>query len=167
MQKVPQWYGETIGFWDGTTLISWTANVQAWTLTHSMFEISGKIETIEIVTPAYDASGAFTGINHETIFYDPDVFVAPVRATMFIRRFATPADPNPRFSFVECLSNIRNVNEPSNAADAWPPRLHRLLRPSLGEELGEVFRSGLGQAAGRTACGDHRHLRKIAYRDAW
>jgi hypothetical protein len=84
--------------------------VQAWTLTHSMFEISGKIETIEIVTPAYDASGAFTGINHETIFYDPDVFVAPVRATMFIRRVATPVDPVPRFSFVECLSNIRNVN---------------------------------------------------------
>ena len=28
VQKVPQWYGETVGFWDGTTLVSWTANVQ-------------------------------------------------------------------------------------------------------------------------------------------
>src|SRR5579862_6277541 len=36
VQKVPQWYGETIGFWDGTSLITWTANVQAWTLSHSM-----------------------------------------------------------------------------------------------------------------------------------
>ena len=28
VQKVPQWYGETVGFWDGTTLVTWTANVQ-------------------------------------------------------------------------------------------------------------------------------------------
>ena len=126
----PQWYGETIGFWDGTTLISWTANVQAWTLTHSMFEISGKIETIEIVTPAYDASGAFTGINHETLFYDPAVFIAPVRATMFIRRFATPADPNPRFSFVECLSNIRNVNgRPTQLTPGHPDFIDYYGRP--------------------------------------
>ena len=130
VQKVPQWYSETIGFWDGTTLISWTANVQAWTLTHSMFEISGKIETIEIVTSAYDASGAFTGIKHETIFYDPDVFVAPVRATMFIRRVATPADPNPRFSFVECLSNIRNVNgRPTQLTPGHPDFIDFYGRP--------------------------------------
>ena len=32
VQKVPQWYGETIGFWDGTTLVTWTANIQGWTL---------------------------------------------------------------------------------------------------------------------------------------
>ena len=27
VQTVPQWYGETVGFWDGTTLVAWTANV--------------------------------------------------------------------------------------------------------------------------------------------
>jgi hypothetical protein len=27
VQKVPQWYGETVGFWDGTTLVSWTTTV--------------------------------------------------------------------------------------------------------------------------------------------
>ena len=32
VQKVPQWFGETIGFWDGTTLVTWTANIQAWQL---------------------------------------------------------------------------------------------------------------------------------------
>ena len=56
------------------------------------------------------ARGNFTGISYETIFYDPDVFVAPVRATMLVRRVATPADPDRRFSFVECLSNIFNTN---------------------------------------------------------
>src|SRR5438105_2499596 len=34
----PQWYGETIGFWDGNTLVAWTANVIGWTMSHSMFE---------------------------------------------------------------------------------------------------------------------------------
>jgi len=81
VQRVPQWFGETIGFWDGTTLITHTANVQGWTLTHSMFEHSDKMETVEIWKPAVDASGKFVGLDHEAIFYDPDAFVAPVRAS--------------------------------------------------------------------------------------
>ena len=51
VQKVPQWYGETVGFWNGTTLVTWTANVQAWTISHSMFEYSDKLETIETYAP--------------------------------------------------------------------------------------------------------------------
>ena len=63
VQKVPQWYGETVGFWDGTTLVTWTANVQGWTISHSMFEFSDALETIEIFTPRYDANGAFVGLH--------------------------------------------------------------------------------------------------------
>jgi hypothetical protein len=44
VQQVPQWYGETVGFWDGTTLVTWTANVQAWTLTHAMFDTSDRMD---------------------------------------------------------------------------------------------------------------------------
>ena len=40
VQKTPQWYGETIGFWDGATLVTWTARIQAWQLSHVMFENS-------------------------------------------------------------------------------------------------------------------------------
>jgi hypothetical protein len=110
VQKVPQWYGETIGFWDGTTLVTWTANIQGWTLTHSMFETSDKLETVETFKPAYDANGKFVGLDHEAIFYDPDAFVAPVRASYRYARRATPDDPNRRYTFIECLSNIVNVN---------------------------------------------------------
>jgi hypothetical protein len=110
VQKVPQWYGETIGFWDGTTLVTWTANIQGWTLTHSMFETSDKLETVETFKPAYDASGKFIGLDQEAIFYDPDAFVAPVRASYRFARRATPDDPNRRYTFIECLSNIVNVN---------------------------------------------------------
>ena len=130
VQKVPQWYGETIGFWDGTSLVSWTARVQAWTLTHSLFETSDKMETVEIVKPAYDAGGNFTGISHETIFYDPDAFVAPVRATMLLRRVATLAAPDRRFTFVECLSNIRNVNgRPTQLTPGHPDFIDYYGRP--------------------------------------
>jgi hypothetical protein len=110
VQKVPQWYGETIGFWDGTTLVTWTANIQGWTLTHSMFETSDKLETVETFKPAYDANGKFIGLDHEAIFYDPDAFVAPVRASYRFARRATTDDPNRRYTFIECLSNIVNVN---------------------------------------------------------
>ena len=110
VQKVPQWYGETIGFWDGTTLVTWTANIQGWTLTHSMFETSDKLETVETFKPAYDASGKFIGLDHEAIFYDPEAFVAPVRASYRFARRATPDDPNRRYTYIECLSNIQNVN---------------------------------------------------------
>jgi hypothetical protein len=110
VQKVPQWYGETIGFWDGTTLVSWTANIQGWTLTHAMFETSDKMETVETFKPAYDANGKFVGLDHEAIFYDPDAFVAPVRASYRFDRVATPDDPNRRYTFIECLSNIQNTN---------------------------------------------------------
>ena len=120
--KVPQFYGETIGFWDGTTLVTWTANVQGWTLTHSMFEFSDKMETVETFKPAYDATGKFIGLDHEAVFYDPDAFVAPVRATYRFARRATPDDPNRRYTYVECMSNIQNTDGRPTQLTAADPR---------------------------------------------
>jgi hypothetical protein len=110
VQKVPQWYGETVGFWDGTTLITWTANVQGWTLSHSMFEFSDKIETVETYKAVNDASGKFIGLDHEAVFYDPDAFVQPLHATYRFVRRATPDNPTQRYTYIECLSNLRNTN---------------------------------------------------------
>jgi hypothetical protein len=130
VQKVPQWYGETVGFWDGTSLITWTANVQAWTLSHSMFEFSGKIETVEIFKPALDASGKFIGLDHETVFYDPEAFVAPLRATYRYTRVAGPDDPTHRYTYIECLSNLRNTNgRPTQLTKADPRYIDYYGRP--------------------------------------
>jgi hypothetical protein len=122
VQKVPQWYGETIGFWDGTTLITWTANIQAWQLSHAMFETSDKLQTIETFKPALDASGKFIGLDHETIFYDPDAFITPVRASFRFARRATPDDPDRRYNFIECLSNIFNTDGRPKQTTASDPR---------------------------------------------
>jgi hypothetical protein len=130
IQRVLQWYGETIGFWDGTTLITHTANIQGWTLTHSMFETSDKLETVETWKPVLDASGKFTALDHETIFYDPDAFVAPVRATFRFARRATMDDPNRRYTFIECVSNIQNTNgRPGQLAPDDPRYVEYYGRP--------------------------------------
>jgi hypothetical protein len=110
VQKVPQWYGETVGFWNGTSLVSWTANVQGWTLSHSMFEFSDSMETIDIFTPRYDSSGAFVGLSLDTTFYDPQAFVAPLHNVMRFNRAARLDDPNRRYTYIECLSNLVNVD---------------------------------------------------------
>jgi len=130
VQKVPQWYGETVGFWDGTTLVSWTANVQGWTLSHSMFEYSDKIETVETYKPAYDASGKFVGLDHEAVFYDPDAFVRPLHATYRFVRQAIPDNPTRRYTYIECLSNLRNTNgRPTQLTGADPRYIDYYGRP--------------------------------------
>jgi hypothetical protein len=130
VQKVPQWYGETVGFWDGTTLVSWTANVQGWTLSHSMFEYSDKMETVETYKPVFDASGKFVGLDHEAVFYDPDAFVQPLHATYRFARQATPEDPERRYTYIECLSNLRNTNgRPTQLTGADPRYIDYYGRP--------------------------------------
>jgi hypothetical protein len=102
--EVPRWYGETVGFWDKDTLITWTSNIQGWYV-HSAFEYSNKMQTIEIYTPNRDAKGKFIGINHEAIFYDPDALLQPIR---IVRNYVKlsgfeQGDPYP---FIECVQTI-------------------------------------------------------------
>jgi hypothetical protein len=128
VQKTPQWFGETIGFWDGTTLVTYTSNIQAWQLSHAMFETSDKLETIETWKPVMQ-DGKFFGIDHETIFYDPDAFTVPVRATFRFRRTATP-DADRRYSYIQCLSNIFNTNgRPGQVTNADPRFVDYYGRP--------------------------------------
>ena len=110
VQQVPQWYGETVGFWKGDVLVAWTANVQGWTLSHSMFEFSNSLETIEVFTPRNNTDGTFAGLIVETTFYDPEAFVAPLGNVVRWDRTAGLDHPTQRYTFIECLSNIKSVN---------------------------------------------------------
>lgn len=103
---VPRWYGETIGFWDEDTLITWTSNIQGWT-THSVFEHSDEMQSIEIYTPMRDADGTFLGLNHEAILYDPEALVEPVRVIRKLVKsaeFGTP-DASP-YVYTECIQTF-------------------------------------------------------------
>ena len=109
-EQVPRWYGETIGFWDQDTLITWTSNIQPWT-SHTTFEHSGKMQSIEIYTPVRDAQGRFTGLSHEAILYDPEALVEPIRIVerMDKRADFADADVNP-IAFVDCIQTLYPVN---------------------------------------------------------
>ena len=106
---VPRWYGDTIGFWDKDVLITWTSNIQGWK-SHSEFEFSNKMQSIEIYTPNRK-DGKFVGLNHETILYDEDALAVPVR---IVRNFVKinnfkDKDETP-YPFIECVQTIFTVN---------------------------------------------------------
>jgi hypothetical protein len=106
--QVPQWYGETVGFWNGNTLVAWTANVQGWTLSHSMFEFSSQMETIEVFTPSADGKT----ITVDTTFYDPEAFTRPLHTMTPWQLRTGLGDPDWRFNFVECRVQSTIVNGP-------------------------------------------------------
>lgn len=110
---VPQWYGDTVGFWDGEALISWTSNIQAWT-SHGIFEFSNKLQSIEIYTPVRDDNGDLLRLRQEIILYDDNVFKDPVRVVQYLDRVGelNSADP---FPTQECLPSaypIKGVGTP-------------------------------------------------------
>jgi hypothetical protein len=82
---VPRWYGETIGFWDGDTLITWTSNIQGWT-THAAFEHSNQMQTIEIYTPNRDEDGDVPRPQSRGDSLRPGSAVEPVRIIMQYRQ---------------------------------------------------------------------------------
>jgi hypothetical protein len=96
---VPQWFGETIGFWDGDALITWTSNIQGW-ISHGGFEFSSKLQSIEIYTPRKDTTGKHIGIKTEVILYDPEAFADPLRIVQNLDKLEGPIDP---FPIMECI----------------------------------------------------------------
>src|SRR5512139_839907 len=101
---VPQWYGETIGHWDGEALISWTSNIQAW-LNHGGAEFSNHLQSVEIYTPLKDAAGKLTGIKHEIVLYDDESLVEPVRIVQTWKRLGRLNENDP-LVYMECIPHI-------------------------------------------------------------
>ena len=113
---VPQWFGESIGFWDGQSLVSWTSNIQGW-ISHGGFEFSSKLQTIEIYTPRTDAAGKMVGIRHESVLYDPDAFVDPVRIVQNWDRVGRLNENEP-LPILECVPHIFPIR--GNATPVTP-----------------------------------------------
>jgi hypothetical protein len=101
---VPRWYGETIGFWDGDALITWTSNIQGWKV-HGNPEFSSQLQAIEIYSPNRDDAGNFVGLNHEGIFYDPEALVEPIRMVRNLERITSFEEGDP-YTFIECVPTI-------------------------------------------------------------
>ena len=105
---VARWYGETIGFWDGDVLITWTSNVQAWKA-HGQIEFSNKMQSIEIYTPNRDEAGNFVGLNHEAILYDEEALVEPIRIVRNFQKQGSLRDKTP-YVYIDCVQTLFPVN---------------------------------------------------------
>jgi hypothetical protein len=105
---VPRWFGETVGFWDGEVLISWTSNVMPWT-THGMYEHSDKIQSVEILKARNAPNGDFIGIDHEIILYDEDALLEPVRIQQLHVKTGDFEDLDAHI-FTRCLQTIFPVD---------------------------------------------------------
>ena len=116
VQQVPQWFGETVGFWNGNTLVAWTANVQGWTISHSMFEFSSALEIVEVFRPSADGKT----ITVEATFYDPEAFTQPLHTVTPWQRQAGPDSPQ-RHMFVECRVQSTIVNGPDGRPTQLTP----------------------------------------------
>jgi hypothetical protein len=104
LSGVAQWFGDTVGFWDGDVLVGWASNIQAWKV-HGAFENSSELQAIEIYSPDRDAEGNFVGLVHEAVFYDPEVLVDPVRIVRKLRRLHGFETGTP-VPFVDCVQSI-------------------------------------------------------------
>ena len=116
VMQVPQWFGETVGFWNGNSLIAWTANVQGWTISHSMFEFSSALEIVEVFRPSADGKT----ITVEATFYDPEAFAQPLHTVTPWQKQAAP-DSVTRHMFVECRVQSTIVNGPDGRPTQLTP----------------------------------------------
>jgi hypothetical protein len=134
---VPRWYGETIGFWDGDVLVTWTSNIQGWKV-HGNPEFSSQLQTIEIYTPNRDAAGKVIGLNHEGIFYDPEALVEPIRIVRNLDRISGLDEGDP-FQFIECLPQLLPID--GRATPVAPGTIVEYRMPDMyGRPWAEVWR---------------------------
>ena len=87
-----------------------------------MYGAAAGMGELDVFEPRLDAAGNFAGLTNETWFYDPEAFVQPLHNTMHFNRVAKMDDPNRRYTYIECLSNLRNTNGRPTQLTAADPR---------------------------------------------
>lgn len=105
---VPEWLGDTIGFWDGDALVTWTSNIQGW-ISHGGHEFSNELQSIEIYSPRRDEDGVLVGLRHEVVLYDDEAFVEPVRIVHKLDKQHELNEGEP-FPIIECIPQTYPVD---------------------------------------------------------
>jgi hypothetical protein len=133
---VRRWLGETVGFWvDSRTLVTWTSNVRGW-FTHASFEHSDYLQAIEIFTQRFGADGRFIGIEHESIFYDREALVEPIRDLRFLSRTGTLMEGAPK-TFAHCQQTVYPIGgKPQHVS---PGALIEYQVPSLDRPWAKAY----------------------------
>ena len=101
-KEFAKWHGESIGFWDGDTLIVHTNQIRGWK--GGLSEFSDKLETVERYRRMGDR------IEGEITLYDPDVLLKPVNARL---RFEHDHETRPELR--PLYNTCTDTNGPSSA----------------------------------------------------
>ncbi len=80
-KQVPEWYGESRGFWDGDELVVYTKNIRRWAITHGLPEYSDKLEAVERMKRFGDE------ILDDITLYDPEAFAFPWHDFVIYRKY--------------------------------------------------------------------------------
>ena len=121
--QFPKWAGESIGFWNGDTLIVHTNQIKGWK--GGLVEYTDDLETVERYRRVGDR------IEAEITLYDPEVFVRPVYAKLNFERdrktgpenrplYSTCSDtngPSPKIFMDE--KGLLNEHIPGDAGFNW------------------------------------------------
>jgi hypothetical protein len=133
---VPQWLGDTIGFWDGEALITWTANIQGW-ISHGAHEFSNKLQSIEIYTPRRDDDGNAAGLRHEVVLYDEEALVEPIRIVHYLEKTSALNEGEP-FPMIECIPQTFPVD--GHATPLAPGQTFEYTLPDIfGRPWAEIW----------------------------
>ena len=124
---IPQWFGDTIGFWDGEALITWTSNIRGW-ISHGGFEFSNQMQSIEIYTRRSDEDGDFVGLRHEVVLYDDEAFVDPVRIVHYLDKLSELNEGDP-FQIMECFPQIFPIE--GHSTPVAPGQTFEFTQPNI------------------------------------
>lgn len=113
--QYPKWHGESIGFWDGDTLVVHTNQVRGWK--GALTEFSDALETVERYRRVGDT------IEGEITLYDPEVLVRPA-----FSRLAYELDTDTRPELRPLYNSCTDSNGPA-------PKIHMDERGILNERL--------------------------------
>ena len=106
---------------------------------------AARCRSIEVFRPSADGKT----ITVETTFYDPEAFTRPLHTVTPWQFVGGLDDPEARHHLrrmPRAEHDRQRSGRPADATDLPRRRLHRLLRPPVGAELGKAFRTGLGAA---------------------
>lgn len=100
----PLWEGESIGFWDGDTLVIHTTNLKAGEYQRGQPDYSFKTSTVERVRMTNP-----TTIVDDITVYDPESLLEPYKASFTFRKVT---DPTVRINFGSCEEGNNAVITP-------------------------------------------------------
>ncbi len=107
----PMWFGDSIGFWDGETLVIHTNNIKANLLQREQPAVSNQAETVEEWTEISDGVMQVKGS-----LYDPEALTEPFHFVRYYRQVANP-DGAIRIVHWSCAENqpvVRTAEGGSN-----------------------------------------------------